>query len=67
LSTVKSHESRFEERLLAAILDDFDQLTAPAGQAAALRAEVKAGKVTSAGQATAIPAGFTEVSPDNGR
>ena len=32
MSTVKSHESRFEERLLAAILDDFDQLTAPAAQ-----------------------------------
>jgi hypothetical protein len=32
LNTDISRESRFEERLLAAILDDFDQLTAPAAK-----------------------------------
>ncbi len=31
MNTGISRESRFEERLLAAILDDFDHLTAPAG------------------------------------
>jgi hypothetical protein len=32
LNTGISHKSRFEERLLTAILDDFDQLTAPAAK-----------------------------------
>jgi hypothetical protein len=32
MNTDISHESRFEKRLLTAILDDFDQLTAPAAK-----------------------------------
>jgi hypothetical protein len=37
LNTDLSREDRFEERLLTAILDDFDQLTAPAAQAHGVR------------------------------
>jgi len=39
LNTDLSREDRFEERLLTAILDDFDQLTAPAAQNSRKREE----------------------------
>jgi hypothetical protein len=61
LNTDLSREDRFEERLLTAILDDFDQLTTVAAQSGARRPSSRRPLVTGRRAATVLVAGAAAV------